>query len=85
MENNTTAVTTVTIDGEAIELDAVKDPRLGKMGLWHARGVYNKKYITAQGQGAQSAFENWEAKALGKTPPEPVPSEDKGRGRGRDS
>lgn len=79
MDNNSVTKTTVTIDGETVELDAVKDPRLGKMGLWHARGVCKKKYITAQGQGALAAFENWEAVARGQTPTAPAEPEKRGR------
>lgn len=54
---------TVTIDGEEIKVDVVRDPRAVKMGVWHARGVYRKQYVMAQGDSVKAAYENWGAKA----------------------
>lgn len=63
MEDTSYAETTVAIGGEEIKVDAVKDPRLGKMGQWHARGVYKTEYVMAQGDSLSDAFRNWETKA----------------------
>ena len=63
MDDKSYSEDTVTIDGEEIKVDAVRDPRAVKMGVWHARGVYRKKYVMAQGESLKAAYENWELKA----------------------
>ncbi len=63
MDNQSYDERTVTIDGEEIAVDAVKDPRMGKMGTWHARGVYRAEYLMAKGDNLEQAYQNWEKKA----------------------
>ena len=63
MDDKSYSEDTVTIDGEEINVDAVRDPRAVKMGVWHARGVYRGQYVMAQGDSIKAAYENWEEKA----------------------
>ena len=63
MDDKSYSEDNVTIDGEEIKVDAVRDPRAMKMGVWHARGVYRKQYVMAQGDSLKAAYENWEVKA----------------------
>jgi hypothetical protein len=63
MDDKTTTERTVTINGEEIVVDAVKDPRMGRMGYWHTRGVYKSEYIMAKGENLEEAYDNWKEKA----------------------
>ena len=45
----------MTINGEEILVDAVKDPRIARMGQWHTRGVYKWKYVVAKGRNLGAA------------------------------
>ncbi|MDP7638873.1 MAG: hypothetical protein QGG73_04045 [Candidatus Hydrogenedentes bacterium] len=63
MDDKTTSERTVTINGEEVLVDAVKDPRMGRMGQWHTRGVYKSEYVMAKGDNLEAAFENWREKA----------------------
>ena len=63
MDDKSYSEDTVKIDGEEIKVDVVRDPRAVKMGVWHARGVYRKQYVMAQGDSVKAAYENWEVKA----------------------
>lgn len=63
MDDKSYSVDTLTIDGEEIKVDAVRDPRAVKMGVWHARGVFRTQYVMAQGDSLKAAYDNWEVKA----------------------
>lgn len=63
MDDVSYKTTTITIDGEVCEVDAVKDPRIGRPEPWQARGNYRAEFLYVNGETYDAAFKNWEKKA----------------------
>ena len=63
MDDTSYSQTVIEIDGEQCDVDAVKDPRIGRPEPWHARGNCKQQYLMAKGATIALAFENWEKKA----------------------